>query len=276
MALTLVSLNASVQADAIDTLVTDSQSVLNSLDYGIRATGGLMVLSVNGQVAPNGIVHGGLITQNQVTAYNNALSVVAGSTFYDAELYLLDQGDIAIENMNDAVDTFVDTATEISTILEIAEMAEAAQDDGTPEQKQLVAEYTALNEASLTLSQETVTEYNESLDDIETYAQQAAAYIGLANDTNATAFFDQGAENADASFVNEATTSYDNNNNMVVVMWSTTQSGSGVYIDGTGGLNIDLFTTETDVLSAGANSLFYTTSPTYLGYDCFFNETNCD
>ena len=276
MALTLVSLNASVQADAIDTLVTDSQSVLNSLDYGIRATGGLMALSVNGQVAPNGIVHGGLITQNQVTAYNNALSVVAGSTFYDAELYLLDQGDIAIDNMNDAVDTFVDTATEISTILEIAEMAEAAQDDGTPEQKQLVAEYTALNEASLTLSQETVTEYNESLDDIETYAQQAAAYIGLANDTNATAFFDQGAENADASFVNEATTSYDNNNNMVVVMWSTTQSGSGVYIDGTGGLNIDLFTTETDVLSAGANSLFYTTSPTYLGYDCFFNETNCD
>jgi len=235
-----------------------------------------MALSVNGQVAPNGIVHGGLITENQVTAYNNALSVVAGSTFYDAELYLLDQGDIAIENMNDAVDTFVDTATEISTILEIAEMAEAAQDDGTPEQKQLVAEYTALNEASLTLSQETVTEYNESLDDIETYAQQAAAYIGLANDTNATAFFDQGAENADASFVNEATTSYDNNNNMVVVMWSTTQSGSGVYIDGTGGLNIDLFTTETDVLNAGANSLFYTTSPTYLGYDCFFNETNCD
>ena len=276
MALTLVSLNASVQADAIDTLVTDSQSVLNSLDYGIRATGGLMALSVNGQVAPNGIVHGGLITENQVTAYNNALSVVAGSTFYDAELYLLDQGDIAIDNMNDAVDTFVDTATEISTILEIAEMAEAAQDDGTPEQKQLVAEYTALNEASLTLSQETVTEYNESLDDIETYAQQAAAYIGLANDTNATAFFEQGAENADASFVNEATTSYDNNNNMVVVMWSTTQSGSGVYIDGTGGLNIDLFTTETDVLSAGANSLFYTTSPTYLGYDCFFNETNCD
>ena len=116
----LVSLNVSVQADAIDDLVTDSQSVLNSLDYGIRATGGLMALSVNGQVAPNGIVHGGLITENQVNAYNNALSVVAGSTFYDAELYLLDQGDIAIENMNDAVDTFVETATEISTIMEIA------------------------------------------------------------------------------------------------------------------------------------------------------------
>ncbi len=272
----LVSLNVSVQADAIDDLVTDSRSVLDSLDYGIRATGGLMALSVNGQVAPNGIVHGGLITENQVNAYNNALSVVAGSTFYDAELYLLDQGDIAIENMNDAVDTFVETATEISTIMEIAEMAEAAQDDGTPEQKQLVAEYTELNEASLTLSQETVTEYNESLDDIETYAQQAAAYIGLANDPNATAFFDQGAENADASFVTDASTSYDNNNNMVVVMWSTSNSGSGVYIDGTGGLGIDLFTTETDILNAGANSLFYTTSPTYLGYDCFFNETNCE
>ena len=76
----LVSLNVSVQADAIDDLVTDSRSVLDSLDYGIRATGGLMALSVNGQVAPNGIVHGGLITENQVNAYNNALSVVAGST----------------------------------------------------------------------------------------------------------------------------------------------------------------------------------------------------
>ena len=272
----LVSLNVSVQADSIDALVTDSRSVLDSLDYGIRATGGLMALTVNGEVAPNGIVHGGLITQAQVQAYNNTLAVVAGSTFYDAELYLLDQGDIAIDNMNDAVDIFVDTATEISTIMEIAEMAETAQDDGTPEQKQLVAEYVELNEQQLTLSQETVTEYNESLDDIETYAQQAAAYIGLANDTNATAFFDQGADNADASFVTDASVSYNNNNNMVVVMWSTSNSGSGVYIDGTGGLGIDLFTTETAILTAGANSLFYTTSPTYLGYDCFFNETNCN
>ena len=53
-----------------------------------------MALSVNGQVAPNGIVHGGLITETQVNAYNNALSVVAGSTFYDAEANIADHNEV--------------------------------------------------------------------------------------------------------------------------------------------------------------------------------------
>ncbi len=274
--LLLVFLSGSVQADAIDNLVNDSQSVLNSLDYGIRAVGGAITVVPDGQIIPTGMMTDGQISEAQVNAYNEALSIVAGSTFYSAEMFLNDQADIAIENMNDAVEVFVDTATEISTIMELSEMAEEAQSDGSPEQKQLVTEFAELNETSLTLSQETVTEYNESLDDIESYAQQAAAYTGLANNSDAVDFFEQGAENANASFVTDATASFNNTNNMVVVMWSTSNSGSGVYVDGTGGLGIDLFITETDVLQEGADSFFYQTSPTYLGYDCFFNNTNCE
>ena len=86
--LLLVFLSGSVQADAIDNLVNDSQSVLNSLDYGIRAVGGAITVVPDGQIIPTGMMTDGQISEAQVNAYNEALSIVAGSTFYSAEMFL--------------------------------------------------------------------------------------------------------------------------------------------------------------------------------------------
>ena len=75
--LLLVFLSGSVQADAIDNLVNDSQSVLNSLDYGIRAVGGAITVVPDGQIIPTGMMTDGQISEAQVNAYNEALSILS-------------------------------------------------------------------------------------------------------------------------------------------------------------------------------------------------------
>ena len=70
----------------------------------------------------------------------------------------------------------VEAATEIAVILEVTTMAEEAAQNNSDPEMQAVAEYAEANEATLTLQAETVTEYNDSLEDVEGYAQEAAAY----------------------------------------------------------------------------------------------------
>ena len=263
-------------ADPLDDLVTTSGDIVGQLSLAILTVAGQGANAADGYVSPTGMASDAHISQAQVQAYNNAISVVAGASFYGAQEFLQEQGDDALDQMELAVGDFVDAATEIATILEVAEMAEEAQSSGTAEDAQEVAEFVEQNETTLTLQQDTVDEYNDSLDEIEEYAQEAAAYIGLANNQDAVDFFDTGADNNNASFVDEAVASFDISNNRIVVQCQTTHNGSAVYFDGTDGLDIDLFKTSAQILTDGESELFYLTSPTYLGYDCFFNQQNCE
>lgn len=262
-------------ASPLDDLVNSSGTIVNQMDLAIKTVAGQAVNASNGYISPTGMAENGKITEAQVTAYNNAIAIMAGSSFYGAEEFLQDQGDAALDQMELAIGDFVDAATEIATILEVSEMASDAQATTEMTDDQKVAEFVETNEVTLALQQETVDEYNQSLDDVEEYAQEAAAYIGLANNTDAVAFFDQGAENNNSSFADEASATFDISNNRILVSWQNTNNGSAVYFDGTDGLAIDLFKSSSQILTDGTSELFYTTGPTALGYECFFNNTNC-
>lgn len=214
------------------------------------------------------------ISEAQRVAYNNAMSAMADMEFYTAEDFLLDQGDIALQNMETAIDTFTEAATEIAVILEVTSRAEEAATSGSNADAQSVAEFAEANEASLTLQAETVTEYNSSLEDVEGYAQEAAAYIGIANDADSVAFFDNSAEQANSSFVDEVQASYQASNNWVKLDFDNVNYAAAVYFDGTNGL--DLFATSTQILLDGEETTFYTNSPSYVGYECFFYNTGCE
>ena len=275
MGVLFLSVSGLVKANPLDDLVSTSWDIVSQMDLAIKTVAGQAVNASNGYVSPTGMAENGKITEAQVNAYNNALSIMAGSSFYGAEEFLQDQGEAALDQMELAIGDFVDAATEIATILEVSEMSADAQASAEIQDDQLVAEFVEANEVTLTLQQETVDEYNQSLDDVEEYAQEAAAYIGLANNTDAVAFFDQGAENNNASFADEASATFDISNNRVLISWQTTNNGSAVYFDGSDGLSIDLFKTSAQILTDGESDLFYTTGPTYLGYECFFKNTNC-
>ena len=214
------------------------------------------------------------ISEAQRIAYNDALSAMADMEFYTAEDFLMDQGEIALANMETAIDTFTEAATEIAVILEVTTMAEEAAQNNSDPEMQAVAEFAEANEAVMTLQADTVTEYNDSLEDIEGYAQEAAAYIGIANDADSVAFFDNSAEQADSSFVDEVQATFQASNNWVKLDFDNANWAAAVYFDGTNGL--DLFKSSTAILTDGEDQTFYTTSPSYVGYECFFYGTDCN
>ena len=260
--------------DALTDLVNSSQVIADQLDLGYRTVAGMQYNASLGYMAPTGMADDAKISAAQRTAYNDAMSAMADLEFYTAEDFLLDQGDLALANMETAIDTFTEAATEIAVVLELTTMAEEAAASGSNVDAQEVAEFAEANEAALTLSSDTVTEYNDSLEDIEGYAQEAAAFIGIANDADSVAFFDNSAEQANSSFVDEVNASFQLENNWVKLDFDNANWAAAVYFDGTNGL--DLFKSSTAILTDGEDQTFYTTSPSYVGYECFFYGTGCD
>ena len=270
-----LSVSGLAQADdALTDLVNSSQVIADQLDLGYRTVAGMQYNASLGYIAPTGMADDAKISAAQRTAYNDAMSAMADLEFYTAEDFLLDQGDIALANMETAIDTFTEAATEIAVVLELTTMAEEAAASGSNTDAQEVAEFAEANEAALTLSSDTVTEYNDSLEDIEGYAQEAAAFIGIANDADSVAFFDNSAEQASSSFVDEVNASFQLENNWVKLDFDNANWAAAVYFDGTNGL--DLFKSSTAILTDGEDQTFYTTSPSYVGYECFFYGTDCD
>ena len=270
-----LSVSGLAQADdALTDLVNSSQVIADQLDLGYRTVAGMQYNASLGYIAPTGMADDAKISAAQRTAYNDAMSAMADLEFYTAEDFLLDQGDIALANMETAIDTFTEAATEIAVVLELTTMAEEAAASGSNVDAQEVAEFAEANEAALTLSSDTVTEYNDSLEDIEGYAQEAAAFIGIANDADSVAFFDNNAEQASSSFVDEVQATFDMNNKWVKLDFDNANWAAAVYFDGTNGL--DLFKSSTAILTDGEDQTFYTTSPSYVGYECFFYGTGCD
>ena len=270
-----LSVSGLAQADdALTDLVNSSQVIADQLDLGYRTVAGMQYNASLGYIAPTGMADDAKISAAQRTAYNDAMSAMADLEFYTAEDFLLDQGDLALANMETAIDTFTEAATEIAVVLELTTMAEEAAASGSNTDAQEVAEFAEANEAALTLSSDTVTEYNDSLEEIEGYAQEAAAFIGIANDADSVAFFDNNAEQASSSFVDEVQATFDMNNKWVKLDFDNANWAAAVYFDGTNGL--DLFKSSTAILTDGEDQTFYTTSPSYVGYECFFYGTGCE
>ena len=276
MAILVLFLSASgvVKADPLNDLVNSSQAVVDQLNIGYKTVAGLQYNANLGYMSDGTMADAAKISEAQRVAYNDALSAMADMEFYTAQDFLMDQGEIAIANMETAIETFTEAATEIAVILEVTTMAEeAAQNNSDPEMQE-VAEFAEANEAALTLQAETVTEYNDSLEEVEGYAQEAAAYIGVANDADSVAFFDNSAEQADSSFVDEVTATFSTTNNWVKLDFENANWAAAVYFDGTNGL--DLYKSSTAILQDGATDTYYTSSPSYVGYECFFYGTGCE
>ena len=269
-----LSVSGVVSADPLTDLVNSSQAVVDQLDLGYRTVAGLQYNANLGYMSDGTMADSAKISEAQRVAYNDALSAMADMNFYTAEDFLMDQGEIALANMETAIETFTEAATEIAVILEVTTMAEEAAETNSDPEMQAVAEFADANEASLTLQAETVTEYNDSLEDIEGYAQEAAAYIGIANDADSVAFFDNSAEQADSSFVDEIQATFDMNNNWVKLDFDNANWAAAVYFDGTN--DLDLFKSSAAILTDGEDQTFYTTSPSYVGYECFFYGTGCE
>lgn len=204
------------------------------------------------------------ISADMVVNYNQSLTGMQNFLPYGSVQNVLEEkAQTALDQMHESVDEFTTVVVDMMHVVEVAEKAETAT---TPDEQAEVKEFVAQNQESLVITQEQADTYNQSIDDIETHANTASAYIAVASNAEAVAFLQQGAENNNTT-AEQASVSYSANNQWVKMQWANTNNASAVYLNGQS-FGLDLYVSEADVLFAGTETEFYQTSPV-ANYECY-------
>jgi len=274
MTLSLYLLSSAAYSNELDQLINSSSAIVSQIDKGIKMAGAGYGYANQGGALSNGQLAGTAhISTEQLNAYNSALSNMSGYEAYGSVQALLEtQAATELQLMDSAIETFTEVVVDMIAVVEVAEIAAEA---ATPEDEAEVQAYIVENETALVITQEEVETYNQSLDDIEEHGNNASAYLGVAANTEAVAFLQEGAEenNSNADF---ATLSYDSNEQWVAVNYQGTNNSNAVFVNGQDNFSMNFYLTEAEILAAGAESNLYLTGPTALGYRCFMYNEECD
>ena len=272
--LSLLVLSSVVQSSEYDALLESSTAIVDQINTGILLVGAGQEYAHHGDVLSDGTLSTTAhISETQVQAYNTALTNFATNyqPYGDVKAVLESKAMEELELMNDAVGTFTEAVVEM---IEVQQVAERVEEANTPDQEAEVQTFVVDNVEVLQIEQETVNTYNQSVDDIETHANNASAYLAVANSEEAVAFLEQGIENANTT-AEQTNIFYDANAQWVSMGYNTTRNLTAVFLNGNDDMGLDLYVTETDVLAAGSESEFFQTGPTHLGYSCFMYGTEC-
>ena len=262
------------QASELDDLIASSAAIVDQINTGILMTGAAMGYAHTGTGISDGQLAGtAYITTEQVNAYNQALSgMITYLPYGSAQDYLEEQAAAELALMEAAIDNFTTVVVDMLVVQEVAELAAEAS---TPDEEAAVQEYVTSNTDALTIDQADADAYNQSLDSIETHANAAGAFLGVAANPDAVAFLDQGAMDNNTR-VETNTLSYSASTQAVSLAWTSGNPATSIYVNGSDAFNINLYVSHQDILTAGASSELYLTGPTYLGYECFMTQLNCE
>ena len=261
-----------VQSSELDTLIATSSAIVDQINSGIMFVGGSINAAQTGMGISSGQLSGNYyISDEQVANYNAALTGMVNYMPYgSAEDYANQQAQNEIEQMEAAIEDFTTVVVDMLSVQEVAERAEAAE---TPDDQAEVQDYVAQNDMSV--SQDDADTYNQSLDDIENHANAAGAFLAVAGNPEAVAFLMEGAM-ANNTRVEDNALTYSSANQAVELAWASSDTVSSIYLNGQGDYGLDIYATETTILNTGYESMFYNSSPTALGFNCFMYQTDCD
>ena len=262
------------QASELDDLIASSAAIVDQINTGVLMTGAAVGYAYSGTGLSDGQLAGTAhITAEQVNAYNQALSgMVTYLPYGSAQDYLEEQAAAELALMEAAIDDFTTVVVDMLAVQEVAELAAEAS---TPDEEAAVQEYVTSNTDALTIDQSDADTYNQSLDSIETHANAAGAFLGVAANPDAVAFLNQGAMD-NGTRIETNTLSYSASTQAVSLAWTSGNPTSNIYVNGSDAFNINLYVSHQDILTAGSTSELYLTGPTYLGYECFMSQLNCE
>ena len=272
--LSLLVLSSVAQSNEYDSLLESSTAIVDQINTGILLVGAGIEYAHQGDALSDGTLSSKAHVQEaQVQAYNKALTDFATNyqPYGDVKAVLEAQAMEELVLMDEAVGTFTEVVVDM---ISVQEVAEKVQEANTPEQEAEVQSFVAETVEVLKIEQEDVDTYNQSVDDIETHANNASAYLAVANSEEAVLFLEQGIENANTT-AEQTNIFYDANAQWVSMGYNTTRNLTIVALSGNADMGLDLYVTETDVLAAGSESEFFRTGPTHLGYSCFMYNTEC-
>jgi hypothetical protein len=202
----------------IDRLVAASKIIADKIQQGRNAVGGLAYYAVDGKVAPDGTVLPAFITPADVQAYNDSVDDVSLRIYYNTQMMLENQYEETMVKLEDAIDTFVDATAVIAVAVEVADKAEATDQNSVAEQEQL---QDFIQQNDVTLDQQDVNVYNDSLGDIEDLAQDAAAFLAASRIETITGSVDEDTQQFNIN-MSDAIATYDSANEAIKFAWSTT------------------------------------------------------
>jgi hypothetical protein len=266
----LLAISSAVQSNELDNLIDSSSAIVDQMSKGVRLTGAAMGYAHTGTGLSDGTLSSTAhISQAQVDAYNSALSNMSNYQPYGAPVkeVLESMAMDSLDQMDTAIDTLMEVVVDMSTAQQVAEMAEEAQ--GNPQQEEEVQTFVAENQEMLKIDQEDADKFNQAVDDIESSANEASAYLAVAN-SEAADFLQQSIEDKNTTSA-DVNIFYDANNQWVAMGYNTTRNLTAVMLNGSDYFSMDLYYSEADILALGTESEFYQTSPIAMGYNCFFN-----
>jgi len=138
-----------------------------------------------GRIVETGISDYALINNTMVTNYNNAVQTVISANYQNAQEIFIEKHEKAIDDMHTSIDELVGATSKLSTVAVVAELAINA--DTTQEQLQVQQ---ALVQTDMTITETDVNAYNTAVVNVETYSQQAGAFLAAAQDTSITSAVD--------------------------------------------------------------------------------------
>ena len=269
MILSLLVLSSVAQSSELDNLINTSNAIVDQIDRGIMLVGAAQEFAYTGSGLSDGTLSSTAhISSEQLQAYNDALASMSNYQAYgDLQTVLEEKAYTELDMMDEAIGVFTEVVVDMIAVQEVAEVAESA---ASPQEEAEVQTFVAENQAVLTITQEEVDTYNQSIDDIETHANTASAFLAVASNKEAVEFLEQGIENANTT-AEQTNIFYDSNAQWVAMGYNTTRNLTAVYLNGQN-FNLDLYVSEADVLLVGAESEYYLTGPTAQSYDCFMNS----
>ena len=236
-------LSASAPAFAeteIDRLLNVSQQISAQVQNAKYAVTGAVRAAVHGDgIADVGAVTSYQISTKQMNTYNEALDDVRSAVYYNAEMFLEDAAEEAMNNLAAAVDVFAVAAQEIAKVDAVAKVAENV--DTVEEQVQL-QEFVQNEDVELT--QQDIVAYNDSLENVEASSQEAAAFLIASKAEYVTAESDHFSDTYNQNLI-DATVSYTATNDTLQLVWA-----SGASISYSGFFANDFMSTQ-DVLGVG-------------------------
>ncbi|MDB4278355.1 hypothetical protein N9917_01995 [Deltaproteobacteria bacterium] len=266
--LPLLALCSAAQSSELDNLLNTSTDIVNQINTGVLLVGAATEYAYTGSGLSDGTLSSTAhISTEQLDAYNNALSSFAINyqPYGDVQTVLENHANTELEMMDEAIGVFTEVVVDMITVQEVATQVVEAE---SPQEEADVQEFVAQNQEMLTISADTVDTYNQSVDDIETHANNASAFLAVASNKEAVAFLEQGAENNNTT-AEQATVSYSAGNQWVQMSWANTNNASAVYLNGQS-YGLDMYVSEADVLLVGSQSEFYLSSPMVSqGHDCY-------
>jgi len=171
-----------------------AQAILDQLTASQSLTAGAIYSASNGDILAPGVMQTASVTEQMRLDYNSDVQGVIDATYYNAELLFQDQYAATMVNLDSAVDNLVAATAVLMEVQAVANMA--ANADTVQEQMVVQA---VLSNSDMTISAADVSNYNNALGAVQSYARDAGAFLAASRNTTMTGTVDAYAANSGTS-----------------------------------------------------------------------------